>query len=198
MYKYIYLDFEMTGLSLKDDPISLGIICDDSIFYAEFNDYDVSKCDDWVNENVIKNLSWNKLDRCVKSVSKHATHHYLMKDNTEEIRDALTLWLETVRDNKNICVVVDCGYFDMAHFCNLFGGSLNLPKFICPVEVDLNNIIAEYKIIHIADAFNISRESLVEESLADIGHRKHNAINDAYVINRVFNRLTSAMNNTEV
>ena len=29
------------------------------IFYAEFNDYDQSKIDDWLKENVIANLVYN-------------------------------------------------------------------------------------------------------------------------------------------
>ena len=56
----IFFDFEFTGLTIKTTPISLGMITEDGHkFYAEFNDYDKSQCDEWINENVISKLLYN-------------------------------------------------------------------------------------------------------------------------------------------
>jgi len=78
----LYFDFEFTSLSPDAQPISLGIVSDDLMpvdfpneypnadnadwvptndyksksFYAEFSDFDLNRCDDWVKENVVKKL----------------------------------------------------------------------------------------------------------------------------------------------
>ena len=53
----LFFDFEMTGLQQNTTPISIGIVSEDEKkFYAEFTDYDESRCDDWICENVLRNL----------------------------------------------------------------------------------------------------------------------------------------------
>jgi hypothetical protein len=71
----LYFDFEFTSLSPDAQPISLGIVSDDinktlmppcdvyhesvnysKSFYAEFTDFDINRCDDWVKENVVGKL----------------------------------------------------------------------------------------------------------------------------------------------
>ena len=53
----LFMDEEFTGLRKGTTLISLGIVAEDGRkFYAEFCDYDRTKCDDWILENVISNL----------------------------------------------------------------------------------------------------------------------------------------------
>ena len=52
-----FFDMEFTGLRQNTTPISIGIVSEDGKkFYAEFIDYDESQCDEWIKDNVIKNL----------------------------------------------------------------------------------------------------------------------------------------------
>lgn len=58
----IYYDSEFTGLHKDTTLISIGLIseCGTKTFYAEFLDYDKSQVDDWIQNNVIDNLLFNK------------------------------------------------------------------------------------------------------------------------------------------
>ena len=53
----LFLDSEFTGLRKDTTLISLGIESQDGrTFYAEFNDYDTTQVDDWLQNNVIDTL----------------------------------------------------------------------------------------------------------------------------------------------
>lgn len=53
----LFFDCEFTGLRKDTTLISLGIVSGNGKkFYAEFIDYDEEQCNDWINENVIKNM----------------------------------------------------------------------------------------------------------------------------------------------
>ena len=53
----LYFDTEFTGLQKDTSLISIGIVSDSGRkFYAEFTDYDKSKVDEWIQDNVIRNL----------------------------------------------------------------------------------------------------------------------------------------------
>jgi len=81
----LFFDFEFTSLSPDAQPISFGIVSDEKrtdintdpkilakvllgqkqsdffpekSFYAEFSDFDINRCDDWVKENVVSKLSY--------------------------------------------------------------------------------------------------------------------------------------------
>lgn len=59
----LFFDTEFTKLSKDAELISLGIVSEDGdVFYAEFSDYDKSKLDPWIIENVIENLSYSPGD----------------------------------------------------------------------------------------------------------------------------------------
>jgi hypothetical protein len=58
----IFFDTEFTGLHQNTTLISIGCVSeDDRYFYAEFNDYDQSQIDNWLEKNVIKNLTLKSL-----------------------------------------------------------------------------------------------------------------------------------------
>ena len=57
----IFFDTEFTGLHQHTTLISIGLIAEDGRkFYAEFNDYDKSQVDEWMQENVINNLKFKE------------------------------------------------------------------------------------------------------------------------------------------
>ena len=54
----IYFDTEFSGLHQGTTLISIGLISEcGKTFYAELTDYDKSQIDDWLQENVIDNLT---------------------------------------------------------------------------------------------------------------------------------------------
>lgn len=157
----LYFDFEFTSLSPDAQPISLGIISDETgftfpnpepktvtmkdripiykSFYAEFSDFDLNRCDDWVKENVVSKLILNKPEL---PEGKHAAtiidkrgasdtfimyqreweegdHPTLVRfDNNpmfygalKEIRFELLSWLSQFSDYQ-IQFICDCGTWD--------------------------------------------------------------------------------------
>lgn len=58
----IYFDMEFTGLVQDTRPISIGMVTEDlNMFYAEFTDYPVEKCDDWIKKNVTEHTIMHKM-----------------------------------------------------------------------------------------------------------------------------------------
>lgn len=144
----LYFDFEFTSLSPDAQPISLGIVSDAIIsdsdnrlkeetdkcgiegfkydyksssksFYAEFSDFDIDRCDDWVKENVVSKLKFNPDSSIEKDSLKglyssaidisNGNREYRL--STPQISNRLKEWLEQFNDY-NIQFVCDCGTFD--------------------------------------------------------------------------------------
>lgn len=187
----IYVDFEMTGLTMKDKPISIGVYLDnDKTFYAEFNDYDIESCSDWIKENVITNLKYNESESCLYYIEDG----FRMKGNTYEIGRELYRWLN-MNCEMPIQFVSDVCHYDFCHFLELFGGALSdtVNGFINPVAYDVNDNLAIMKSCSNVEAFDINREEFLKELLEnefetifdDI--QKHNALFDAKVIHWIYN-----------
>lgn len=132
----LFFDFEFTSLSPDAQIISIGIVSDCSkSFYAEFSDFEINRCDDWVKENVISKLigicepdKVNKycstnfdikgkyiLYQREKIESDGNYVHYdespYVHGNFEGIKYALKNWLPQFSDYQ-IQFVCDCGTFD--------------------------------------------------------------------------------------
>jgi len=136
----LFFDFEFTSLSPDAQPISLGIVSEElcgkcydkklnpdedcencsgewhkglnrSSFYAEFSDFDINRCDDWVKENVVGKLTIKDFvtaEEMVYNEEKGNVRHY---GDTNVIRYYLEHWLTQFSDY-NIQFVCDCGTFD--------------------------------------------------------------------------------------
>ena len=135
----LFVDFEFTSLSPDAQPISVGIVCENKAFitpvkdetqndiisnfcvgsfrqdfsghsfYAEFTDFDISRCDDWVKEKLVSKLHvgrrFNKPNRCIN------TYNWECSGNIESSKFLLNEWLKQFSDYK-IQFVVDCGTWD--------------------------------------------------------------------------------------
>jgi hypothetical protein len=196
----LFVDFEFTSLSPDAQPISIGIVSeeiprlsesdqfhkfaltgdetvlsDSKSFYAEFSDFDINRCDDWVKENVISKLKYRKEVTQLRCSNEYDGINWDGYSDTEDIRRGLKEFLSQFSDYQ-IQFVVDCGTWDWYHLLQLLAiwgengiyptgeifkiGLPTLPLNISPVPLDLNDIIAFKQGISIKEAFDLNREEL--------------------------------------
>lgn len=171
----IFFDFEMTGLHQKTTPVSLGCIAEDGReLYAEFTDYDREQVFPWLEENVLANLGRN-----------NGTFHYPDRigivGDRRGIGEALRLWLAQF---DRVELWGDCLPYDWVLFCELFEAedtAERLPRNVFYIPFDICTL---FKIKGIDP--DISR---LEFSELTINFVKHNALDDARVIQACYDRL---------
>ena len=186
----VFFDTEFTGLHKDTTLISIGLVDEnDRTFYAEFSDFNIFQCDEWIHENVIKHLKLGKYE-----------HYGLNVNNTEVygskefIKEKLSDWLSQYDE---VELVSDCCHYDMVLFIDIFGGAFDIPANVNPVCHDINQDITKYFKISEREAFDISREGIIEtynekisehwpKEYIEIYGDKHNALYDAKVIKAIF------------
>jgi len=157
----VYFDTEFTGLHKDTTLISIGIIDENGReYYAELKDYDENQCDDWIKENVIKNLDGNHV------VSK------------EELREELTEWFS---EYKKVEIWSDCLAYDWVLFNDIFGHAFTIPMNIYYIPFDICTLMK----IKGVDP-DIDREDFAEMNEKS---SKHNALWDAKVIKECYDKL---------
>lgn len=184
----IFFDTEFTGLTQDAELISIGARSETGqSFYAEISDYDKSKINDFVKNNVISKLLFNNRDK------KHIYQNNVLfvKDTKHEVSIDLNLWLRAF--DEKIEFVSDVSHYDFVLLVDLLCGcALDLPEYICPACIDINQIISERKNISLQDAFDYSREKLVSLYYPDdiiYEASKHNSLYDAIIIEKIYNAL---------
>ena len=193
----IYFDTEFTGLVPNTTLISIGCVAETGEkFYAEFNDYDQSLCDEWIKENVIKNLYLKRDPNNVSALVKYdsRTRDAYVKGDSRQVLKYFKDWLIDL-DNKygqRIQFVSDVCHYDFYLLCNqIFGGAFNLPKNVCPWCHDICQDLIDPNDGDIKDgfdAFNFSREEACKfynQGKLPEG-KKHNALYDAEVIKMIY------------
>lgn len=187
----IFFDTEFTGLHKNTTLISIGLVAENgSCFYAEFNDYDKSQCDDWINDNVINNLRWNDKIKHFKHIiiNKAPKRHDIVeiKDDILNVRVILKKWLEQF---DKIEWVSDVCHYDFVLLVDLIcEHALKLPYGVWNSAChDINQDIARFYMIDELEAFDKSREDIVEENNRVVANKvKHNALYDALVIKTIY------------
>ena len=196
---YVYFDTEFTTLSKNSELISIGLVDSDGrTFYAEFNDYNEKKVNDWVFENVYKNLDYP--DTILEG------NNWTITGTKAEVRTQLMLWLDKfVSKNKPVQFVSDVCHYDFVLLVDLLTGgatAMDLPKWVVPCCLDLNQDISttlyrnipegvteeefNKNYIPLATAFDINREECVKDLTGfDEPVKKHNALYDAKVIRAI-------------
>ena len=187
----IFFDTEFTGLRQDTTLISIGLISEnDQVFYAEFTDYDKTMVDEWIIENVIKNL-----------MNRNDPNLGYYVGTKKEIKEKLTEWFsqfDTVELISDVC------HYDMVLLIDLFGSAFDLPENVCPACYDINQDIARKLNVSLAEAFDVNREDLLwslsnqstEDALTSLTHNildsktKHNSLYDAKVICLLYFYLT--------
>lgn len=197
----IFFDTEFTGLHKDTTLISIGLIDKyGRTFYGEFSDYDESKCDNWIRENVIKHLKWSK-EGPVEDFVNIYDNCWEAFGSKEYIKIVLTEWLSKYN---NVELVSDCCHYDMVLFIDIFGDAWSIPDVVNPVCHDINQDIAKYFDISEREAFDLSREKIIEkvnidnqdtanhfdisksQKIINIEGDKHNALYDAKVIKEIY------------
>lgn len=174
----IYFDTEFTGLHKNSTLISVGLITEDNHrFYAEFNDYDQSQCDDWIKEHVISKLKWN--DRDVYIHVDTETKTSWAKNNKENISNLLSLWLKQF---KKIEFWGDCVAYDWVLLMDLIG--MGKPMRKMPqnfVSYQAGDVFTLLKIKGVNSKEN--RHKLLG---LDDGKSQHNSLYDAEITKKVY------------
>lgn len=192
----IYFDTEFTGLVPNTTLISLGCIAETGEkFYAEFTDYNKDLCDDWIKENVLKNLYLKKDPNSVSALVKYdsRTRDAYVKGDSRQVLKHFKDWLIYLNNKygQRIQFVSDVCHYDFYLLCNLFGGAFSLPEYVCPWCHDICQDLIDPNDGDIKDgfdAFNFSREEACKfynQGKLPEG-KKHNSLYDAEVIKLIY------------
>lgn len=186
----IFFDTEFTGLHKNTTPISIGLVTENGdTFYAEFTDYDKTQCDDWIQENVIKNLKYNheKEYHRVNNVCVRA------RGTLSYVSRFLRAWLIDISNGERIQFVSDVCHYDMVLLIDIVTNrrtAFDMLANISPVCHDINQDIAEYYGISDREAFDKSREQIIAEAGTELPYGdKHNCLFDAQVIRALYQTL---------
>ena len=177
----IFFDTEFTGLHQNTTLISIGLISEcGKTFYAELTDYDKRQIDEWLETNVISNLTLTK----PTGTELFRVGYQSGKDNPtfcgglSDLKNELSSWLKQF---KEVEIWSDCLSYDWVLFNQIFGHAFNIPKNVYYIPFDICTLFYAKGI----DA-DISREAFAEMSE---GSQKHNALWDAKVIRQCFAKL---------
>lgn len=176
----IFFDTEFTGLHQQTTLISIGLVSENEReFYAEFTDYDESQIDDWLKENIISNLIFNSKQNQAYTDGAHTGR----SGDKEYIASELEKWLDSFTEPVEMWS--DCLAYDWVLFCQLWGGALDVPKWIYYIPFDLSALFE----IKGVDP-DINREEFTGRAGED-EKNKHNALWDAKVIKACYEKLMS-------
>ncbi len=178
----IYFDTEFTGLHQHTTLISIGCVSQGGAeIYCEFTDYNKDQVNDWIEKNVIANLTLEPPGK--SNVSVGGPYSWFC-GNTAYIRTELDKWLSQF---ENVQMVSDCLAYDWVLFCQIWGHAFSVPANISPAPRDINQELADFLEISERAAFNINREEFAE---IDGGSQKHNALWDARVIRACYEKIS--------
>ncbi len=190
----VFFDSEFTGLHQNTTLISIGMISDKGdTFYAEFNDYDESQCDDWIRENVIANLKfsapsegeaeyfvWSKNGTSVELRGNKSQIAQYVADWFQDIQGGPVSWVDygdnppRIISDTTIELWSDWLAYDFVLFNQLYGHAFNIPECVYYIPFDICTL---FKVAGINP--DISREQYA--GCVD-GAEKHNALFDAKII----------------
>ena len=184
----IFFDTEFTGLHKNTTLISIGLIDENNrTFYGEFSDYYECQCDEWIKENVIKNLRWSK-DGPVENFVNINVEGWEAYGDKNYIKTVLQDWLSKYDE---VELISDVCHYDMVLFIDIWGGAFDIPRCINPACHDINQDIARYYEFSEKEAFDFSREELLQNNAITIEGDKHNSLYDAKVIKKIYEIIKS-------
>lgn len=198
----IFFDTEFTGLHKETTLISIGMISEDGrTFYAEFNDYDVNQVDDWIQDNVIKNLRFSEppedqqehfsQSRFLSEVPLTKMCNIEMRGDILDIQNYLKEWLSQF---DSVEIWSDCLAYDWVLFNDIFGHAFKIPSNVYYIPFDICTL---FKVKGVDP--DINREEFAfstdedikkfDKEFRGIEAGKHNALWDAKVIKACYEKL---------
>lgn len=173
----IFWDSEFTGLHKDTTLISIGLVADSGeSFYAELTDYNKEQVDDWIQENVINNLIYEKVTN-FHAVLDDNPKHYRVKTTKKALAAHITRWINQF---EKVHLWGDVISYDFVLFCDIFGHAFNIPKNIYYVPFDISTAMEQAGIDP-----DVNREEFGQFS-APTDLKKHNALYDAYLIKQCY------------
>ena len=167
----VFFDCEFTGLHKETTLISIGLVAESGErFYAEFNDYDRDQLNEWLEDNVIANL-WYRGD-----INEFNTPDYYYYGGKNFIAEKLRGWLLQF---DQVEMWGDCLAYDWVLFCDLFEHAFHIPSSVLYIPMDICTMFT----LRGVDP-DIGRGEFV-----GITTNKHNALDDAEVIKRCYEKL---------
>src|SRR5690606_35450331 len=131
----IFRDTEFTSLDSSGELISIALIEEnDKELYIELDDFNIDKANDWVKNNVLSKLEYRDFD----TFKEHSEISVKYKCNKADAVNIIRDWLQKY-DEVQFCA--DVPHYDWVFFCDLFGGSLNLPANIDFIALDLATLL---------------------------------------------------------
>lgn len=176
----LFTDLEFTGLHKNTTPISIGIVSDSGKkFYAEFNDYDTSQCDDWINTKVIANLMFNEYLHY--SDIDEETNTTYFKHSKDVVKLALIEWLSQF---KNIEFWVYCGVWDWLLIVDLVmeGDTMrNPPKNFTTAQ--------PFDVFTMLKVRGVNPKEQKHKLLGlELDNKQHNALYDAGITKQIYDK----------
>lgn len=201
----IYFDTEFTGLHQNTTLISIGLVTEfNEIFYAEFTDYDLNQLTQWHKDNILNNLCMASSMSTILTPSSYGTE--IISGNKQHISKSFVEWLTMLRRQHSnyyhFQFISDVCHYDFMLLIDLLvDDALKLPDYISPYCHDINQDIAKYFNTTDYNAFDITREGIVEtlfpnnkvfQNLSKT--MKHNALWDAHIIRAIDQLLNDQKN----
>lgn len=178
-YHIVFMDTEFTSLEQSAELISIGM-CDlkGNSFYGEIEDFDISRCSNWVISNIIPTLSKSPFYRDGYDGDSNIIECRMDRARLKIVAES---WLRSITETgKKILIVADCLAYDWVLFCELLKGEDGqLPDNIFYVPVDLMGVLLMRGI-----DIDINREKLVSMDSSN----KHNALHDAEVVKEIWKK----------
>ena len=174
----VFLDTEFTGLHQNTTLVSIGLIAETGeSFYGEFTDYDVKQVNEWIQQNVIDNLELSGNEshsREPKAIRIEGT--------TAEVKELLIKWFSQF---DKVEIWSDCLSYDWVLFCQIFGHAFNIPSNIFYIPFDICTLMKSKGVDP-----DVNREQFAGVE-GDDSARKHNALWDALVIKKCYEKLSN-------
>lgn len=185
----IFLDTEFTGLHQNTTLISLALVAETGEeFYAEFTDYNKECIDNYLEINVIANLSLKINEQSYTLQKMHII------GNKNEVKSALVIWLNQfeIKKDKNGNIIstlqfwADVPHYDWVLFCELFGGALKIPKQIHYICLDIATFLY-------SNGLNYTqvRNEIIEKTELPKDYKQHNALSDTRLIKMIFEKINN-------
>ena len=198
----LFFDTEFTGLHKNTTLISLGIVAEDGRkFYAVLSDFDRTQCTQWIKENVLKGSVEDLL--CVPvsledDIGEDGKYRdfWIIKGKKTFVSIYLNRWLEWIGGYDSIQFVSDVCHYDFVLLIDLItdgGTAFDLPGNISPACHDMNQDIARFYKVTDAEAFDMSREQIMNDLCGQdyiVNGNKHDAMYDAEVIRAIWREVS--------